>query len=52
MHRVFEVRPSSTDSILHVHDYIASDVGIHFEHEDGTGHESHKLFGIIKGRIR
>jgi hypothetical protein len=47
-----EMKPSATDQILKVHDYLAYAVGGHYQNIDDPEHDAHKLFDIIRNRFR
>jgi len=47
-----EIRPSSTDKILQVQDYIASAVGSYHEHRENPKHNVHELMDIMSSRVK
>ena len=48
----FEMKPSSTEVLLQVHDFISYAIGSHYEHGDRPEHHIHELYMIIESRIK
>ena len=47
-----EMKASSSETLLQVHDYVTYAVGSHYEHEDNPDHPLHELYDIIEPRIK